>query len=234
VRTGQNQNLLGLVLKKQPLGEADLVVSWYTLQLGKVRTIARGALRSQSRLAFGLVPFIETELRVAGKPEKPSFRLIGTRPGRVLLAGFRTEQAVLATWLAELVLKGTADHASNPELYQVLCAGLQVLGQEQFEQSAAHVFQTFFGLGVLSALGWSVPAKSAPKNMPDLERFDLETLQSQIREWGEEDIVAKFFVLARGDSRAEGWAERAAWVGETLEHHLERKIYSSKVLNGIM
>jgi len=53
----------GYVLRTQPLGEADLIVSFFTLGHGKLRGVARSARRSRKRFGAALEPL--TRVRVA-------------------------------------------------------------------------------------------------------------------------------------------------------------------------
>lgn len=51
-----------IIVKSQRWGEADRIVTFFTVSLGKVRGIARGARRMKSRFGSGLEPF--TSVRV--------------------------------------------------------------------------------------------------------------------------------------------------------------------------
>ena len=54
-----------LTLKKFPMGEADLLVTLYTREKGKVRAIARGARRSNSKLVGHFEPLTQVKLSLA-------------------------------------------------------------------------------------------------------------------------------------------------------------------------
>jgi len=49
----------GLTLKKSTLGEADLLITLFTREQGKVRAVARGARRSTSKLVGHLEPLTQ-------------------------------------------------------------------------------------------------------------------------------------------------------------------------------
>ena len=48
-----------LTLKNMPLGEADLIVTLYGRDAGKIRAVAKGARRSTSKLVGHLVGFAQ-------------------------------------------------------------------------------------------------------------------------------------------------------------------------------
>ena len=54
-----------LTLKKFPMGEADLLVTLYTRERGKVRAIARGARRSTSKLVGHFEPLTQVKLSMS-------------------------------------------------------------------------------------------------------------------------------------------------------------------------
>ena len=55
----------GLTLRKESIGEADLVVTVFTAERGKVRAVAKGARRSSSRLVGHLEPLTLARLSMA-------------------------------------------------------------------------------------------------------------------------------------------------------------------------
>ena len=55
----------GLVLKKSPLGESDLIVTFYTPDGGKISAVANGARRSTSKLVGHLEPLTLTKLSLS-------------------------------------------------------------------------------------------------------------------------------------------------------------------------
>ena len=55
----------GLTLRKAPIGEADLVVTVFTAERGKVRAVGKGARRSSSRLVGHLEPLTLSRMSMA-------------------------------------------------------------------------------------------------------------------------------------------------------------------------
>ena len=54
-----------LVLRSVPLGEADLLVTLFTREAGKVRAVAKGARRSTAKLVGHLEPLTVTRLALS-------------------------------------------------------------------------------------------------------------------------------------------------------------------------
>lgn len=105
-----------LLLRLQPVGEADLIVSLVTADAGRVDAIARGARSSRKRFGGVLRPFCTLAAQV-DSPRR------GTLP--VLVAadllqdlggdGLSYPQLCLASYLAELALQvSQPDHADGP------------------------------------------------------------------------------------------------------------------------
>ena len=54
----------GIVLRHVEVGEADRILTLYTLEYGKVQAIAKGVRKLRSRKAGHLEPFSRVELRI--------------------------------------------------------------------------------------------------------------------------------------------------------------------------
>lgn len=64
-----------IILKSRKWGEADRIVTCYTLQIGKVRAVARGARRMKSRFGAALEPFTSCHLNLFEKPGDSLYRV---------------------------------------------------------------------------------------------------------------------------------------------------------------
>ncbi len=113
---GSTTHQPALILRLQPVGEADLIVSLMTADCGRIDAIARGARSSRKRFGGVLRPFCT----VAAQVDSPKR---GTLP--VLVAadllqdlggdGLSYPQLCLASYLAELALQvAQPDHADAP------------------------------------------------------------------------------------------------------------------------
>lgn len=99
----------GVVLRTHNVGEADRILEIYTDELGKVRAIARGVRKIQSRLAGHLEPFTYVDLMLArGRGDLPT--ITGAK-ALEHYQGLRDDlkRVAVASYLAELVSRLTPD-----------------------------------------------------------------------------------------------------------------------------
>ncbi len=115
----QETNYTAIVLKKQPINEADEIITVYSLEGGKIRALAKSVKLPKSKLQNILQSGFEVKLElVQGKNLKT---IIG---GQVLNAfrGFREdlEKFKNASVALEMLLKLTPDEQPNGEVYENL------------------------------------------------------------------------------------------------------------------
>lgn len=115
----------GYALRTRPLGEADLIVDFYTLEHGRVRAVAKSARRIKSRFGSAFEPFTRSRIvyfqrdkddlgRVSScELERSYFEVLG-----------QPEEATLAAYLAELVIGFAPEHDASPTLYRLIGACL--------------------------------------------------------------------------------------------------------------
>jgi DNA repair protein RecO (recombination protein O) len=138
-----------VIIKKTKLGEADSILTLYTLDIGKTQAVARGVRRPKSKLA--------------GHLELLTHSLVSFARGRNLdtIAGSQTinsflalksnlELASYALYALELVNQFTADHIENHPLFQLIVNALQ-----QLEQSSdPELVLRHFELHLLDEVGY--------------------------------------------------------------------------------
>jgi DNA repair protein RecO (recombination protein O) len=117
-----------LTLKKSPLGEADLVVTLFTKDRGKLRAVAKGARRTSSRLMGHLEPLTQVRLSmVQGR------NLDYVTQAQVIESFANLKQDLGAItkgiYLAELVDGFGSEASSNQPLYQMAVEVLESIGQ---------------------------------------------------------------------------------------------------------
>ncbi|MGQ0811195.1 MAG: DNA repair protein RecO [Nitrospiraceae bacterium] len=117
-----------ITLRSRKWGEADRIVTFYTLELGKVRGVARGARRMKSRFGSTLEPFALCHLNLFEKPGDSLFRILQVD----LLQSFgklREDLALMsaAARMVNLVAAVTADSDPEPRLFDTLKSALQSL-----------------------------------------------------------------------------------------------------------
>lgn len=141
-----------IVLRSDPLGEADKIVTFYTPQFGRIRAVAQGARRAKSRFGSNLEVLTHLQLVFFAKPSTNLHRVSQTD----LLMYFSNlrqdlSQLVAALYLVDLVYSFTASEDSHPELFQLLSRTLQLLdaGQE------SSVLLRIFEIRLLTLLGYA-------------------------------------------------------------------------------
>lgn len=112
---------IALVLRLQPLGEADLIVSLLSLDAGRVDALARGARSSRKRFGGVLRPFCQVSVEVEA-PRRGALASLKTADLVADLGGdvLSYPQLCLAAYFTELALQvAQAEHA-EPALFHWL------------------------------------------------------------------------------------------------------------------
>ncbi|MEW6544112.1 MAG: DNA repair protein RecO [Nitrospirota bacterium] len=131
-----------VTLKSRKWGEADRIVTFYTLRFGKLRGVARGARRVKSRFGSALEPFVHCDLNLFEKPHDPLHR-ITQADIRESFVPLREDLALMAgaARLANLVAAITAEGDPGPRIFDTLLAGLRVLQGGEEPGLTALLFQ---------------------------------------------------------------------------------------------
>jgi DNA repair protein RecO (recombination protein O) len=138
-----------IVLRLTDYGEADRIVSLFTLEQGKLQGIARGAKRSRKRFAGALDPFAHLKLQLQFGPGLAtllSADIVGIFPG------IRSDLAKIGTaaYACELVERLTPDEEPSPRLFRLLYCYLQRLDTAPLSPSD----RRFFAVNLLKILGY--------------------------------------------------------------------------------
>ncbi|WP_447980319.1 DNA repair protein RecO [Candidatus Nitrospira bockiana] len=117
-----------IALNSRKWGEADRIVTFYTLRFGKVRGVARGARRIKSRFGSALEPFVVSDLNLFQKHHDPLYRITQAdiRETFPLLREDLTLMSAAAR-LANLVAAVTGEGDAGPKLFDMLLSGLRAL-----------------------------------------------------------------------------------------------------------
>ena len=146
----REERALGIVLRRWPVTESSLVVTWLTREFGKIKTLAKGARRPKSPFAGKLDLFYEDEL-------------VWLRSGRSELhllhdcflvephAGLRRswEQLTAASHVCELVEMTVGAEDAQPAIYDLLAGVLA-----QCAEGVSGPVLLWFELQLLRASGW--------------------------------------------------------------------------------
>ena len=140
----------GVVLKRIETGEADRIVTIYTLQRGKIRVLAKGLRRISSRRSGSLEIFNMIKARIV---EGRSLDIItevevqtGFRPLRKNITSVGT-----AYQLVEIVDKLSSEKMENAEVFGLLKEALERVSHGTDSQE---IVINNFAVGTLKALGF--------------------------------------------------------------------------------
>ena len=138
-----------VVLRVTDYGEADRIVSVFTLEQGKLQGVAHGAKRSRKRFGGALEPFAHLKLQLQqgkGLPTLSSADILNIFPG--IRGGL--DKIGCAAYACELVERLTPDEEPNPRLFRLLYCYLERLDQAPPSPSD----RRFFAVNLLKILGY--------------------------------------------------------------------------------
>ena len=131
-----------ILLRKTRLSDTSLIVTWLTLDHGKIKTVAKGALRTKSPFAGILDLFFDCEIAYARSKKTElhtlrEVRLCHTRDG------LRRDypRLALASYFIELLELATEHDHPAPELHDLLTRALAHLDEKPATQRALLHFE---------------------------------------------------------------------------------------------
>jgi len=237
-----------LILRTWPVHEADLIVSFFTRDYGKVTGVAKAALKSRKRFGGALEPMTCARAFFAERPRQEFVRLDQLELLRSPLATpIDYPRAAVLSFYAEVVEEALPDHDPHETVFRLLIAVL-----EQTTVAQPWMPLTYFSLWMTRLMGW----------LPDLtcctlcgERFapgeasfhpQSDGLFCPLHRQGAGTLLsADTWLLAQRILRepvsaftAEPWPKRRAhdlrrFTQQSLERHLERRLRSAEALNRI-
>ena len=140
-----------VILRHQPVGEADRVLTLFTLEHGKLRVSARGVRKTTSRLGGRVQPYTEGRLLLArGRTLDVVAQAEVVRP----FAGLRQDllRSAYAAYVAELVDRFLPERDRHPEIYAALVDALGVI--EAAGEDEAEIYALWFSLHLAGSLGY--------------------------------------------------------------------------------
>ena len=119
----------GLTLKKSTLGEADLLVTIFTREQGKVRAVAKGARRSTSKLVGHLEPLTQSRFSMSRGKSLDYINQVQITESFAEIKG-DLEALTKALYVAELVDGFGAEANPNPALFSLAVETLHAIQQQ--------------------------------------------------------------------------------------------------------
>jgi DNA repair protein RecO (recombination protein O) len=237
-----------LILRTWPVNEADLVVSFFTRDYGKVKGMAKAALKSRKRFGGALEPMTLARAFFVERPRQELVRLDQLELLRSPLSGpVDYARAAVLSFYAEVLEETLPEHDPQETVFRLLLAVL-----EQTTVVQPWMPLTYFSLWMTRLMGW----------LPELggctlcgERFapgeasfhpQADGLFCSLhRQGGGTLLSSDAWLLAQRMLRepvtafaAEGWSKRRAYdlrrfTQQSLERHLERRLRSAEALRNL-
>ena len=234
-----------VVLRTWPVHEADLIVSFFTRDYGRVRGVAKSALKSRKRFGGSLEPLTVARAWFAERPRQELVRLDQLEILRSpLSAPVDPVRLTVLSFFAELLDEALPDHDPHETVFRLLLAVLDLTTVEQ-----PWMPLTYFQLWMTRLMGL----------LPDLVHCtacgealtagetSFNTLGDGLfcpihRNGSASELSADSWQLAQRMLRApasafaaEPWPRRRAqdlrrFTLQALERHLERKLRSAEAL----
>jgi DNA repair protein RecO (recombination protein O) len=126
------ETVSAILLRRIRFSETSLILTWFGQETGKIKAIAKGALRPGSPFAGKIDLFFRCDLTISWsrKSEIHTLReLVVIEPFLKLRAKYLTTLA--ASYFAELVEEATELEHAEPEIYDLLRRGLTYLEGER-------------------------------------------------------------------------------------------------------
>ncbi len=140
----------GVVLRVQPVTESSLIVTWFTREFGKLKTLAKGARRPKSSLRGKIDLFYLDEILFL-RSKRSDLHLLNDcfleRPHARLRNSVTTLTA--ASYVSELVGAATEMEDANAAIFDLL---VETLGR--IEKRVNAVLLLWFEVRLLTAAGW--------------------------------------------------------------------------------
>jgi DNA repair protein RecO (recombination protein O) len=164
----------GIVLRKQPVTESSLIVTWFTREHGKLKTLAKGARRPKGPFQGKIDLFYRDEI-VFLPSKRSDLHLLHDcfleNPHKKLRDS--VEVLTAASYVGELVELATEFEDPNTKLFEVLAATLNAL---EIQRGRAAVV-IWCELQLLAAVGWKpkwVSRTSATRVLDSLAATNIE------------------------------------------------------------
>lgn len=151
-----------ILLRKTRLTESSLIISWLTEDAGRIKTVAKGALRPKSRLAglLDLFHLCEIHVQPARSGELHGLREVTLRES---FSGIRTDFAriALGAYAVELLERATEPETPLPEIFDLFARLLRHL----HEHSASRRGLLHFESELARLLGITSPDHTAEESL---------------------------------------------------------------------
>ena len=235
-----------LILRTWPLNEADLVVSFFTRDYGKIKGVAKAALKSRKRFGGALEPMTLTRAFFADRPRQELVRLDQLELLRSpLSAPIDYTRAAVLSFYAEVLEETLPEQDPQETVFRLLLA---VLDQTTVERTWMPM--TYFSLWMTRLMGWLpdlgtctlcgarfAPGEASYHPQTDglfcpLHRQGAGSLLSA-DSWGIAQRILREPVsaFAKDDWPRRRGQDLRRFTQQSLERHLERRLKTAAAIN---
>jgi DNA repair protein RecO (recombination protein O) len=240
-----------IVLRTWPLRESDLIVSFFTRDYGRMKGVAKAALKSRKRFGGALEPMTIARAWFAERPRQELVRLDQLEIIRSPLSA-RVDHVRMAvlSYFAELIDEALPEHDPQETVFRLLVSVLEQTSAAESETIQPWMALTYFSLWMTRLMGL----------LPDIARCiacgePLRPTEISFSSYNDglfcavhrgtnaNTLSADSWQLAQRMLRnpvasfaAEPWPRRRAqdlrrFALQSLERHLERKLRSAEAIN---
>jgi DNA repair protein RecO (recombination protein O) len=234
-----------IVLRTWAFHEADMIVSLFTREQGKVKGIARSAMKSRKRFGGALEPMTHVRANYAEKPKQELMRLDSFEILRSPLSN-RMDHARLAAlqFMAEVLEEAMPEQGPDDAIFRLTATVL-----EQVQVDRVWLPVTYFSLWMLRLMGWmpnlTVCAVCGEALAGRAAFYDVGSdgvTCARDQRAGAMELTAESVVLAERMFRQplhafaeEAWPRGRAvdlrrFATQALERHLERRLRAAGAL----
>jgi len=236
-----------VILKKQPFGDADEIITFFTLEAGKVRGLAKSVKLPKSKLQNVLQGLFYVRVVLAQSSKRggaPLRKIIRCEALETFMPVRENLEATKAgLFAAEAVYKGTPDEQKNPQMFRDLLEYLKALSKFAGGENADSLVFTLhakFQILLLENLGFGVrrlengPVKGgvffsrAGGGFTESRESDGIPVDPGVYEYFCILHLAEFDKIEADEALLSIKLSRV--LGDLLEYHLERKIHSRKLI----
>lgn len=234
-----------VVLRTWPVHEADLIVSIFTRDQGKLKGIAKSASKSRRRFGGALEPMTHVLANYAIKPRQELVRLdsfeIVTSP---LSGAIDYTRAAALAFYAEILEEILPDHDPHDAVFRLLLAVL-----EQTKMGSIWMPLTYFSLWITRLMGWMPDVLSCTgcgeafagrpaywqAHTDGLFCAEHRRLAGSALSPDSQSLAVRIFRQPISVFAAEDWPRNRAvdlrrFAIQGLEHHLERRLTTAIAL----
>jgi DNA repair protein RecO len=149
-----------IILKKQPFGEGDEIITLYTREAGKLRVMAKSTKFSKSKLQHALQSLFLTAITTVGNKGLP--KVIGAEVKNAFFhIRENLEAAKISFYAIELALKFTPDEEKNESLFSLLEAFFHFLDSNTDHPETVAMGLAKFKIEFLRSLGLGIQVPPA-------------------------------------------------------------------------